>query len=288
MKIKILAILFVLTSFQAMAQEEPRKIESSIWKGFKKERFLFKGKDAHIIKPNRALEGNPWVWRARFPFWHIEMDSILLSEGFHIAHINTENQYGSPKAMAIWDSFYTYLRNIYKLDKKLSLEGVSRGGLFIFNWAKNNPDKVNCIYAESPVCDFKSWPGGYGNGKGSKEDWERLKTEYGFDSDKEAKSYIDQPFDNLEKLAKEKVPLLFMIGLKDAVVPMEENTKILADRYVKLGGRVTLVPCTEGEQNLFGHHFPIETPRLGADFIRYNTALPYQRLESSNSNMGEK
>ncbi|GGW48317.1 SGNH/GDSL hydrolase family protein [Arenibacter certesii] len=281
MKIRILAILFALTSFRAMTQAEQPKIEFSVWKGFKKEKFLFEGKDAHVVKPNKTLDGKPWVWRARFPNWHAEMDSILLSEGYHIAHINTENMYGSPKAMAIWDRFYTFLRNEYKLDKKLSLEGASRGGLFIFNWAKNNPDKINCIYAESPVCDFKSWPGGFGHGKGSKEDWERLKIEYGFTSDKEAKLYIDQPFYNLEELAQEKVPILFMVGLKDEVVPMEENTIILADRYVKLGGSVTIVPCTEGEQDLFGHHFPIETPRLGADFIRYNTELPKPKLESS-------
>jgi len=281
MKIWIWVLLFVLTPFWAMAQGQPQQMEISLWKGFKKEKFLFEGKDAHVVKPNKALEGKPWVWRARFPNWHTEMDSILVSEGYHIAYINTENQYGSPKAMAIWDRFYIFLRNTYTLNQKLSLEGASRGGLFIFNWAKNNPEKINCIYAESPVCDFKSWPGGYGTGKGSNEDWTHLKTEYGFTSDKEAKSYMDQPFDNLEKLARQKVPLLFMIGLKDSVVPMEENTKILADRYIKLGGTVTIVPCTDGEQDVFGHHFPIETPRLGADFIRYHTELPKQGLESS-------
>jgi hypothetical protein len=60
-----------------------------------------------------------------------------------------------------------------------------------------------------------------------------------------------------------------MIGLHDAVVPPELNTFILADRYVKLGGIATIVPCTGGKQESQGHHFPIETPRLVADFILY-------------------
>lgn len=281
MKLKIVVLLFTLASFGAFAQEATEKAEISLWNGFEKESFQFKEHSAHLVKPKKALDGKPWVWRARFPNWHTEMDSILLSEGYHIAYINTENQYGSPKAMAIWDGFYTFLRNTYKLNEKLSLEGASRGGLFIFSWAKQNPGKINCIYAESPVCDFNSWPGGLGKGKGSREDWENLKTEYGFRSDKEAKSYKDLPFDNLEKLAAKKVPLLFMISLIDEVVPMEENTKILAERYIKLGGRATIAPCTEGKQDLFGHHFPIETPRLGADFIKYNTLLPKQKLEAS-------
>jgi lysophospholipase L1-like esterase len=253
----------------------------SVWKGFKKYKFDFYSRQAFFVVPEKPLEGNPWVWRARFPGWHTEMDSILLSKGFHIAYINTNNMFGSPRAVNIWNRFYNYLVNIQHFNSKVSLEGVSRGGLFIYNWAKQHPDKVNCIYAEAPVCDFKSWPGGFGKGKGSEADWEKLKIEYGFNSDKEAKAFIGNPVDNLETLAKAKVPVLHMVGLKDQVVPVDENTLVLTDRYIKLGGIAKIVPCTEGKQNLWGHHFVIETPRLGADFIKYYTKLPKAKLKSS-------
>ena len=256
--------------------------EKSEWKGFDRFDFEFEGKNAHIVLPTRALPGNPWVWRARFPGWHTEMDSILLSKGFHVAFINTNNQYGSPRAVAIWDKFYGFLVERHQLNDKVALEGVSRGGLFIYNWAKQNPDKVNCIYAEAPVCDFKSWPGGLGEGKGSPEDWENLKIEYGFTSDEQAKAWHDQPMDNLEKLAAAKVPVLHMIGLNDKVVPPEENSYLLFERYIKHGGPATIIPCTIGKHDLWGHHFPIETPRLGADFILYNTKLPKQKLNPTN------
>ena len=49
---------------------------------------------------------------------------------------------------------------------------MSRGGLFIYNWGSANTDRVACIYADAPVCDLRSWPGGKGKGKGSKPDWE--------------------------------------------------------------------------------------------------------------------
>lgn len=272
-------ILFVIgiVSLQfAQAQEKTDK-----WKGFKRLQFSFEGKEARLVMPEKPLPGNPWVWRARFPDWHTETDSILLSEGFHVAFINTANQYGSVKAMNTWDRFYDYLLDQYKLNEKVSLEGVSRGGLFIYAWAKRHPERINCIYAEAPVCDFRSWPGGFGKGKGSADDWERLKEEYGFKSDEDAKLYSDMPIDGLEHLAAAKVPVMHMIGLNDEIVPVEENTLVLIDRYVKLGGPATVVPCTKGKQKLSGHHFPIETPRLVADFIKYNTPVGKEKLNSS-------
>ena len=221
------------------------------------------------MEPEKPATGKPWVWRARFPNWHTEMDSILLSDGFHIAYLNTDNQFGSPRAIKSWDSFYNYLIKAHDFDDKVALEGVSRGGLFAYNWAKKYPERVSCIYAEAPVCDLSSWPGGYGIGIGSDKDWKNLKQEYGFTSDAEAKDYMGNPLDSLEKLAASKVAVLHMISLTDSVVPPKENTFPLINRYLELGGIATVVTCTRGEQSLHGHHFPIETPKLGADFIKY-------------------
>lgn len=250
------------------------------WKGFTKYTFEFDGKQAFVIEPANASPGKPWVWRARFPGWHTEMDSILLSEGFHIAYINTNSQFGSPRAIKTWDRYYKYLTRSHDFSDKVALEGVSRGGLFIYNWAKKYPERVSCIYAEAPVCDFTSWPGGFGTGIGSAKDWKILKKEYGFNTDSEAKKYIGNPIDGLQKLAAAKVPVLHMISLTDSVVPPKENTLPLINKYIELGGIATVVTCTEGKQTLHGHHFPIETPRLGADFIKYNTKIEVGPLSS--------
>ncbi len=252
--------------------------KKSVWKGFDKYSFDFYGRPAHIVVPEKPLEGKPWVWRARFPNWHTEMDSILVSEGFYVVFINTNAMFGSPGAMAVWDRFYNYLVKVHGFNPKVSLEGVSRGGLYVYNWAKRHPDLVNAIYTEAPVCDVKSWPGGFGAGKGSPADWEVMKKEYGFSTDEEAKAFKNNPVDNLDSLAKTKVPLLNMIGLNDSVVPVDENTMVLVNRYIRLGGIATIVPCTDEKQQLWGHHFEIETPRLGADFIEYYTELPKSKL----------
>ncbi len=277
-------LLFILAGYTVEGKDSKKSFpgEKTEWKGFVRYNFDFEGRPAFVTLPDKSLPGNPWIWRARFPEWHTEMDSLLISEGFHVAYINTNNMYGSPAAMEVWNHFFNYLTSEFELLSKVALEGVSRGGLFIYNWAKRNPEKVNCIYTEAPVCDLKSWPGGFGEGQGSDADWERLKDAYGFLSDEEAKRYTDNPVDNLDELALSKVPVLHMIGLNDQVVPPEENTCILVDRYIKLGGPATVIPCTRGKQDLYGHHFPIETPRLVADFIKYHTRIPDEPLDPAD------
>jgi sialidase-1 len=41
------------------------------------------------------LEGKPWIWRASFPDWHTDMDSILLAKGFHVVFVDVDDEYGS-------------------------------------------------------------------------------------------------------------------------------------------------------------------------------------------------
>ncbi len=293
----IFSLAFVLTLSASIAQTETQKPDSvAAWHRFWAEYETLAGKQARLVVPEIPAPGKPWVWRARFPDWHYRMDSILLRKGFHIAYINTDNMYGSPAAMKIWDQFYDYLTTEKNLSEKVVLEGVSRGGLFIYNWAKNNPEKVHCIYAEAPVCDFKSWPLGGGKGIGSKTNWERLLKVYGFKSEKKALAYKDNPIDHLNKLAEAKIPVLHMIGLKDEVVPPEENTFVLTDRYIKLGGPATVFPNTLHKQEMYGHHFPIDNIAFGTNFIISNTkgyipllqSAPYHSLRTGLTNAFKK
>lgn len=245
------------------------------WKGFERIAFKMGGHDAYFVKPNKALEGNPWVWRASFPDWHTDMDSILLVRGFHVVFVNVDNEYGSPYAMQIWDKTYDFLVDSLGFAPKVALEGVSRGGLYVYAWAKRNPDKVACIYNEAPVCDIKSWPGGKGKGVGNKENWaECLKvlkmTEV------EALEFKDNPIDNLEGLAASKVPILHVISNSDKIVPNDENTYILAQRYLSQGGPLSIYPVTDGPQNLEGHHFPINKADEWAGFI-FKNAFPVKK-----------
>lgn len=263
----LMCLLFISDVF---AQNQRDTTYTDQRQGFEREHFVFQGRKAWLIKPTKGLPGKPWVWRAHFPEWHTEVDSILLSEGFHIVYLNTNDMFGSNAAMQIWDAFYEYLVRQRGFSPIVALEGVSRGGLYVYQWAKRNPLKVSCIYAEAPVCDIKSWPGGKGKGKGSPQDWNKLLTEYQF-SEEDALGFLDNPMDNLQGLAACKIPILHSVSLKDSIVPYLENTFPLVQRYINLGGPATIMPMTKGKQTLEGHHFPIENPERIAQFIKFHT-----------------
>jgi len=243
--------------------------------GFEKIEFVFEGRPAWLIKPHTAADGHPWVWRAHFPDWHTTMDSILLTRGFHVAFVNTNNLYGHPVAMQVWDRFYDFLIKQYGLAEKVALEGVSRGGLYVYEWAKRNPEKVSCIYAEAPVCDPTSWPGGKGKGYGTPSDWAAWLNLFGM-NEEQARNFEDIPLNGLAGLAGFRVPILHVVGLNDKIVPAEENTFKLVERYMRLGGPATVIPMTGGPQNPEGHHFEIEHPEKLADFV-YDHTMPVGR-----------
>ena len=253
--------------------------QTSPWKGFEKVSFDFQGREAWYIRPAVALEGKPWVWRAHFPDWHTEMDSILVARGFHIAFVNTNNLFGHSSALNIWDDFYDYLTSEMGFSKQVALEAVSRGGLYAYGWAKRNPEKVSCIYAEAPVCDPRSWPGGKGAGKGAPKEWEQWLKLFG-ETEESARDFHDIPLNHLEGLAAFKVPVLHVVGPQDKVVPNEENTWLLVENYMKAGGPATVYTMSRSEQKNDGHHFSIERPEFFADFIQQN-CYPVKSLLSS-------
>jgi lysophospholipase L1-like esterase len=239
------------TEIRQLVAPFPGKI--SQWEGFERYDFAVNGKPAIVVVPKQALPGKPWAWRGEFFGAFPNADIALLGRGFHLAYLGVPDLFGSPEAVVQWNGFYQELTGKYGLAKKVALIGLSRGGLYCYNWAVANPDKVACLYADAPVCDFKSWPGGklkgLGKGNGSAPEWQNVLKAYNFKSDAEAIAYDKNPIDNLKPLAEARVPLLHVYGDADDVVPWDENTGVLAERYRKLGGSITLIP-----KSGIGHH----------------------------------
>ncbi|MDB5131511.1 MAG: Alpha/beta hydrolase family protein [Mucilaginibacter sp.] len=271
----ILTIILVGAFRFVKGQSKPA---ADILKGFEKTTFVIDGHPAYYVKPAHALPGNPWVWRSSFPDWHTDIDSILLSKGFYVAYVSVDDQYGSPQSLQVWDQFYSYLITKLSFAPRVALEAVSRGALYAYGWAKRNPDKVTCIYGETPVCDFKSWPGGKKKGPGDTASWRQLKMAWHF-TEEQAMAYNDNPIDNLEGLASFRVPVLHVIGLNDKLVPAVENTYLFAQRYIAAGGPMSIYPVTIGPQELQGHHFPIDRPDYYAAFI-FNNSFPVKKTLS--------
>ena len=119
-----------------------------------------------ILQPAKpAAEGaRPWVWYAPTIGSHPNKSNEwvlrkLLDRGFYVCGINVGESYGSPAGRKAFSEFHQHVVREYKLESKARLLAQSRGGLMLYNWAAENPDKVRCIVGIYPVCDLRSYPG---------------------------------------------------------------------------------------------------------------------------------
>ena len=234
------------------------------WHGYKRHLFKINGAPAWVVEPKEVRPGQPWSWCLEFPdaFTDRCAAPALLAKGFHHAHITVGNTFGCPAAVRSFNAFYDSL-TVRGLSKKPVLIGISRGGLYAYRWASENPGKVAAIYGDAPVCDFKSWPGGKGKGDGSKGDWQALLKSYGFKDEAEALAYPGNPIDVLKPLAAARVPLIHVVGDTDTVVPVADNTALVEQRYQALGGTMQVL-----HKPAVGHHpHGLEDPTPVVQFL---------------------
>lgn len=248
---------------QAAAAEPTAQPAKPVWHdGFEATRFEVDGRKAHLVLPKSPAAGKPWIWRTEFVGHQPQADLALLEKGFHVAYIDMQNLYGGPDAMKAMDAFHSHCTHTFGLSQKTVLEGFSRGGLYAFNWSARNPDKVAAIYVDAPVCDFKSWPGGKGKGKGSPSDWKRVLGVYGL-TEEQALTYDKNPVDNLAPIAKAGIPILSVVGEADRTVPVAENTDLVEKRYKELGGTITVIR----KPGVDHHPHSLQDPAPIVDFV---------------------
>jgi len=224
------------------------KAQKTDYHGFKCLDFKFEGHDARIVFPDKAEAGRHWIWRARFWGHEPQTEIALLKKGFHVVYVDAAEYCGNQEAVTLWNHFYDYLISSYQLNAKAVLEGFSRGGLYVYNWGSENIGKVACIYADAPVCDIRSWPGGKWKGAGSPEDWKAHLKAYQL-TEATVNDFRGMPVYNARKLAEAHVPVIHICGAKDETVPIEENTYALEKTYKEAGGEIQIIVKEGG-----GHH----------------------------------
>jgi len=194
-----------------------------------------------IIQPlNATPKPTPWIWTSptllpKFPdIYCAWMFTAFLNRGIAIAGIDVGESYGSPAGVRIYGSFYDYVCREFGLSPQPCLLPRSRGGLMLYNWACQNPQRVKCIAGIYPVCDLLSYPG-----------LAKASTAYGLE-EAQLRSDLSKynPIDQLQSLAKAKVPILHIHGDHDEAVPLEANSSVLIRRVQELGGdaRLLIVP----------------------------------------------
>lgn len=260
------AVVLAETVYRALTGKEAKHTrqafpgKKSLWNGYDRYDFSFRGRDAIVVCPAQAAPGKPWIWRPAFFGAFPSVDKALLEKGFHVAYYDLTHLYGSPAAVEAGTAFYGYMKNYYGLSPKVTLEGFSRGGLFVFNWAAKNTDKVACIYVDAPVCDVFSWPG-----RKNRALWDGLLKEWKL-TDGQMNTFAGNPIDRLAPLAQAGIPIIGVCGDSDKVVPYGENMEVVRNRYSGLGGSVEVILKPGGDH----HPHSLDDPRPVVDFILRN------------------
>jgi len=207
------------------------------WEDFEGWKLELDGRDLRVVLPQELAAGRPWFWRPEFFGAFANTDIALLKRGWILVFLDVPNHYGCPKAVALFAGMYDFATETLGLSEKMAVVALSRAGLSGYNFASAHPDKVCAIYADHPVCDFRTWPGGVGVSPRSAGNWENLLQAYGL-SEAEALADQKQPLAEatLQPIVAAGIPVLHVCGDSDEVVPFEANTVLLRRQFKALGG----------------------------------------------------
>ena len=229
--------------------------------------FSVEGRTAFLIFPeNRdTAQPTPWVWYAptlpRLPGgeekWMFEK---FTAAGIAVAGIDVGESMGNPQGRAWFTALYQELVSNRSLSPRPCLLARSRGGLMLYNWAAEHPDKLAAIAGIYPVCNPASWPG-----------LARTSAAYGISEQAFAAQLADHsPIERLGPLAKAGIPIFHLHGDNDTVVPLNENSGLLKQRYDSLGGKMTLDIIPGGGHDMNRHWF--QSDKLVEFVIRHAAA----------------
>lgn len=240
----------------------PRNASPFNFHGFQGYDFTFRTRNAKVVMPKQVATGRPWIWRSRFWGHEPQTDIALLERGFYLVYCDVSELFGNDEALSIWDDFYQML-TASGMAKKSAMEGMSRGGVYIYRWAVKYPDRVAAIYADAPVLDLKSWPGGKGKGPGSPQDWQAFKKDFGLSSEEQALAFKGNPVDLTEEIAKAGFPMLHVVGDADRIVPVAENTAPFEEKIRAAGGSIKVIH----KPGIDHHPHSLANPQPIVDFI---------------------
>ncbi len=249
----------------------PESKTISSFMGYRCADFTLDGRDCMVVQPKWSAKGHPWIWRTRFWAHEPQTDIGLLERGFHLVYCDVAELFGNDECLKIDADFYRLLRKA-GLSKKAVMEGMSRGGVYVLNWAAENPDKVSAVYIDNPLLDMKSWPCGLGKLNPAGAELVAFKKDYQITSDEQLKSFRNSPIDKVPQIVKGHYPILILCADDDEAALPDENTLPFELKVKALGGNITVI-----HKPGFHHHphsFPNPKPIL--DFIL--EATDYEQL----------
>ncbi len=224
----LLLALFSLLALTVVADDKlPRVAET----------FEIDGHKAFVYAAPKPVKGKPWLWYApalkgvplvgRKLYFESLMHAGISIAGYDIGEVR-----GAPASTAKFSLFYDEMVRRGWSPKPILL-GQSRGGMMMLAWAMRTPEKVRAFAGIYPVCNLASWP--------LKRSKDATLADFAM-PETELVAQLGQfnPVDNLQGLLANKVPMFVVHGDSDVVVPYDDNTRLLKERYEAGGGPITV------------------------------------------------
>jgi predicted esterase len=217
-----------LLALSAAAQDSPPQ---------GRETFEIDGHKAFVYAAPDPAPNKPWLWYAptlngvSIVQRKLYFDGLMRA-GIGIAGYDLGEVRGAPASTARFSLFYDEMVKRGWSAKPILL-GQSRGGIMMLAWGVRNPDKVRAFVGVYPVCNLASWP--LKNSKAA------TLADYAL-PEAELIDKLSQfnPIDHLQGLLTNKVPIFVVHGDSDVVVPYDDNTRLLKERYEAGGGSITV------------------------------------------------
>ena len=207
------------------------------------------GHRAFVMLPDEKKQTTPQPWILYAPALPAYPDDSeawmhrqFLDAGIAVAGIDAGEAYGSPAGCEALSKLYEQLVERRDFARKPCLLGRSRGGLWVTNWAVENPEQVAGIAGIYPVFDLSAYPS-----------IAKAAPAYNL-TEAELQQQLDKhnPVARLQPLINARTPMFMVHGDVDEVVPLETNSAAVAEKFKAAGaGDCVELKVIEGQ----GHNF---------------------------------
>ena len=200
--------------------------------------FKLNGRTAYLVCPETPCDGKPWLLKTEY-FWAFpDFEKDMLNRGFHVAYIENATRWHKDSDDRAKHDLSVFLHEKFGLNSKCINVGMSCGGLQAIYYAAAYPEDIAGLYLDAPVVNLLSCPGCAGSSKGNFMDEFTANTGLTF---KELLSYRNHPFDNLDIIFKNDIPIFIVAGDSDNIVPFDENGLLICQKANETGGRINLI-----------------------------------------------
>lgn len=215
-------------------------MKESLWNGFKRLDFMFEGREATLVFPDKANDNKNWLFKTEYFHAFPEFEAEMVKRGWHLAYIKNITRWCLDSDLDLKKRFCTYLKEEFGLYEKCIPVGMSCGGMIAVKFAAKYPECVSALYLDAPVMNLLSCPAGLGKadiGDGMMNELTAATKMTLTD----LLSYRNHPIDNMHYLLEAKLPIIMVYGDSDFVVPYDENGALLEKYYRENGGEIITI-----------------------------------------------